>query len=133
MTTFPPNKTSAHILLVDQETPSRDAAGQILRTHGFQPRSAINRHEALGAIREESIELAIVNILLPGAEGIATTLGILASAPTMKIIALVGESAQAAGLARSLGACALKGDPVDGPSLINMVRELLLSNPRQVA
>jgi hypothetical protein len=74
-----------------------------------------------------------VNISLPGAEGIATILGILACASGMKIIALVGESAQAAGLAKSLGACALMGDPLDGPTLVATVCELLRVNPRQVA
>ena len=133
MTTFPPNSPPARILLVDQETPSREATGRMLRNHGFLPRTAANRHEALGAIREELIELAIVNISLPGAEGIATILGILASAPEMRIIALVGENAQASGLAKSLGACALAGDPLDGPSLAATVRELLRSSARQVA
>lgn len=137
MKTFPPTITAARILLVDHETSSRETIGEMLQTHGFQTTPASNRNEALGAIRENRIELAIVNISLPGAEGIATILAVLAAAPAMKIIAMSGGPTAGAGdflpLAKSLGAAALLGDLLDHGKLIETIHELLAPDLRQLA
>ena len=137
MRTFPLTGTATRILLVDHDTPSRESTGGMLRTHGFQTSTANNRHEALGVIRENPVELAIVNISLPGAEGIATILAILAFAPAMKIIAISGGPAAGAGdllpLAKSLGAAAIPGNPLDHGNLLGAIHDLLAPGLRQLA
>jgi DNA-binding NtrC family response regulator len=109
----------------------------MLGNHGFQTSTATNRHEALGVVRENPVELAVVNISLPGAEGIATILAVLAYAPTMKIIAISGGPAEGAGdllpLARSLGAMALPGNPLDQGNLPGAIHDLLAPGLRQLA
>lgn len=137
MNAFPPTGTTTRILLVDHDMAMRDTTDDILKTCGFMTDTASNRHEALKLMRENPIDLVIMNMRMPGAEGIATIIAIRAFAPKLKIIATAGgESDDAADflpLAKSLGASALLCDPHGVGRLVEAVQQVLAPDVRRMA
>jgi two-component system response regulator MprA len=137
MKTPPPNGTAVRILVVDHETPMRESIRQMLNHDGFPTDVACNRHEALARIHQGPVDLVILNMLIPGAEGIGTLIGIRSAAPAVKIIAMAGG--HAAGtcdflpLAKSLGATAVLGNPLDREKLLATVHEVATPELRQMA
>jgi len=137
MKTPPPNGTTVRILVVDHETPMRESIRQMLNQAGFLTDMACNRHEALARIHQGPVDLVLLNMLIPGAEGIGTLIGIRSAAPTMPIIAMAGG--QAAGtcdflpLAKSLGATAVLGNPLDREKLLATLHEVATPELRQLA
>jgi two-component system response regulator ResD len=137
MKTPPPNGTAVRILVVDQETPMRESIRQMLDHDGFLTEVACNRHEALARIQQGTVDLVILNMLIPGAEGIGTLIGIRSSEPAVKIIAMAGGPAAGGGdflpLAKSLGATAVLGNPLDREKLLATVHEVATPDLRQLA
>lgn len=137
MNASPPTGTATRILLVDHDMSLRGTIEQVLKTDGFRTDTASNRHDALEVIRENPVDLVIMNMLMPGSEGIATIIAIRAFAPAMRIIAMSGGQAAGAGdflpLAKSLGASALLSDPLDRGKLLDTVHEVLAPDLRQMA
>lgn len=65
-----PEQLPARILIVDDEEFVREAIELYFSTEGFQTFTASSGAEALERIREESIDLAILDIMMPGMDGI---------------------------------------------------------------
>jgi DNA-binding NtrC family response regulator len=136
MKTPPPNGTAVRILVVDHETPMRESIRQMLNLDGFLTNIACNRHEALARIHQGPVDLVILNMLIPGAEGIGTLIGIRSAAPEMKIIAMAGgqtEGGDFLPLAKSLGATAVLGNPLDREKLLATVHEVVTPELQQLA
>ena len=137
MKTFPPTDTVMRILLVDHETSTRAEIARILESEGLQAVAAANRNEALEMIRENSISLVIMNMLMPRAEGIGTLVAIQGLTPGMKIIAMSGGHGDVSPgilpLAKSLGATALLSDPLDSMKLLETVHSVLEQDLHQMA
>lgn len=137
MNTPPPNGTAMRILVVDHETPLRESIRQILSHDGFLTDIARDRHEALARIDLSPVDLVILNMHIPGAEGIGTLIGIRSSAPAVKILAMAGGTAVGGGdflpLAKSLGATAVLGNPLDRERLLATVHETVAPQRRQLA
>jgi DNA-binding NtrC family response regulator len=125
------------VLLVDQPSEMRLAIERTLAAEGYQVHIATNRHEAAAEVQENSIHLVIMNMLMPHAEGIGTLMAIRSLAPTMKLIAMPGESGDQAGhflpLAKSLGASAILTHPLDHQLMLKTVRGLLAQDLHQMA
>ena len=109
----------------------------MLNHDGFPTEVACNRHEALARIQQGPVDLVLLNMLIPGAEGIGTLIGIRSAAPAMPIIAMAGGQAADGGgflpLAKSLGATAVLGNPLDRESLLAAVHEMATPELRQLA
>jgi len=133
----PPIGNTMRILLVDHEGARRDAMEQRLNAEGFQTGTASNRHEALESLRRSPADLVIMNMYLPGAEGIGTILAIQSFAPEMRIIAMSGGGAGQGHdflpLAKSLGAAALLSDPLDAAQLTAALQQAFALEMHQVA
>lgn len=97
------------ILVVDDEQPVRDTLRLLLRQEGFRVVVAECGHTAVSAIEAFTFDVVIVDIVMPGMNGIET-IGILRQdAPDVSIIAMSGYAARS-GLAeqdffRSAMAC----------------------------
>jgi two-component system response regulator MprA len=137
MSSFPLADSPVCVLLVDQPSEMRLAIERTLAAEGYQVHIATNRHEAAAEVRENSIHLVIMNMLMPHAEGIGTLMAIRSLAPTMKLIAMPGESGDQAGhflpLAKSLGASAILTHPLDHQLMLKTVRGLLAQDLHQMA
>jgi DNA-binding NtrC family response regulator len=137
MKTSPPTCDMLRILLVDHDSSLRESVSQTLKTGGFLTSSASNRHEALDLLRQEPVDLVLLNMLMPGAEAIGTIIAIQAAAPLMRIIAMAGGPAASGRdflpLAKSLGASALLNDPLDSGKLLDAVHQSLAQGLHQMA
>jgi DNA-binding NtrC family response regulator len=125
------------ILVVDHETPLRESIRQMLEHDGLLTEIASDRHEALARIHQCPVDLVILNMLIPGAEGIGTLIGIRSANPAVKIIAMAsGPTAGGGGslpLAKSLGATAVLGNPLDREKLLATVHQAVAPQLRQLA
>jgi len=81
------------ILIVDDEEVLRDVLDAVLRREGFEVVMAASGEEALSILDEdESIDLVILDIMLPGISGIDTLRSIRVSTPSLPVIIITAFS-----------------------------------------
>jgi CheY-like chemotaxis protein len=78
------------ILVVDDERPVRDALAMLLRQEGYRVIAAENGHTAVEAIEAFTFGLIIVDIFMPGMNGLETIKVFHTEAPDVPIIAMSG-------------------------------------------
>jgi CheY-like chemotaxis protein len=78
------------ILVVDDEKPVRDALALLLRQEGFRVVVAESGHVAVEAIEAFTFGLVIVDIFMPGMNGLETIKIFRANAPEVPIMAMSG-------------------------------------------
>ena len=137
MKSFPPADSATRVLLVDAESSLRKTLETFLADEGYQLHTAENRQEAAEQVRSTSIDLVLMNMLMPHAEGIGTIIAVRSVCPEIKIIAMSGATNSDAGhflpLAKSLGATALLPDALDHDKLLATIRSVLVQEMHQVA
>lgn len=120
----------ARILVVDDEPALREMVRQMLQRDGHQVDTAGNGVEALQRLNETRYDLMVLDMLMPGKDGIETTLETKKNFPGMKILAVSGGrraisaqfNLQSASL---LGADATLPKPFDWAALRTTVNKLL--------
>jgi two-component system response regulator PilR (NtrC family) len=70
--TLPPTRRSASILVVDDEEIMREILDALLTREGYQVRLASSGEEGLELARAQMFDAAIVDVMMPGLDGIAT-------------------------------------------------------------
>lgn len=60
-----------HVLIIDDDTDSREAVGEYVRRAGHPVRTASNGREALAALVEEVPHAVILDVRMPDVDGIA--------------------------------------------------------------
>ena len=65
-----------NILIVDDDREIAQAIAFYLRNEGYEPLIALDGIEALNLIRSTSVSLIIMDVMMPGLDGIQTTLRI---------------------------------------------------------
>lgn len=78
------------ILVVDDEKPVRDAIALLLTREGYRVVVAEGGHTAIGAIEAFTFDLVIVDIVMPGMDGLQTIDVLRRDAPGVPIIAMSG-------------------------------------------
>src|ERR671926_350788 len=78
------------ILVVDDEQTVRDALAALLRQEGYRVVPAESGHTAVEAIEAFTFDLIIVDIFMPGMNGLETIKVFRANAPNVPIIAMSG-------------------------------------------
>ena len=78
------------ILVVDDETHVRDALAALLRHEGYRVVVAESGHVAVEAIEAFTFDFIIVDIFMPGMNGIETIKIFRENAPSVPIIAMSG-------------------------------------------
>jgi CheY-like chemotaxis protein len=81
------------ILVVDDEQPVRDTLRLLLRQEGFRVVVAECGHTAVSAIEAFTFDVVIVDIVMPGMNGIETIAILRQDAPDVSIIAMSGYAA----------------------------------------
>lgn len=110
------------ILVVEADPSLRDQLSHILAAEGFVVHTAANRHQAAGIVLENEIQIVLMNMLMPHAEGIGTLIAVRAVNPHIRVVAMSPPACEGADhfmpLAKSLGASALLRDPLDRAALL---------------
>jgi two-component system, OmpR family, response regulator len=65
------NKTRPHLLLVDDEASIRDPLGKYLERQGFRVTDAANAATARSAMLSYDIDLVLLDIMMPGEDGLS--------------------------------------------------------------
>ena len=100
----------ARILIVEDDKPSAEAMALMLRHSGHDVELAPSGHEALGAVMEQTPDLVMLDLGIPGADG-AAVLEVLRSYLRLQSLPVVIWTGMAdselADRARELGAAAV--------------------------
>ena len=107
------------LLIVDDNEILRDRMARAFTDRGFQVRKAANYDEAIVAAREESPEWAIVDMRMPGRNGLEVVRDLIAIDPHTKIVVLTGYGSIATAIdAVRLGAVNYLQKPADADDII---------------
>jgi DNA-binding NtrC family response regulator len=79
------------VLLVDDEKDFVETLAERLETRGFKVSKAFSGDECLEAIREDHIDVVILDVLMPGKDGIETLREIKRTNPLIEIMMLTGH------------------------------------------
>lgn len=119
----------ATILVIDDEAAHRRVVLMALAGQNHTMIEAANGTEGVDLACKHKPDLAIVDILMPGKEGIETMGDIRDAAPTTKFIAIsgggIGHSRLPLDMAKALGADATLAKPFRPAELVETVERLL--------
>lgn len=79
------------VLLVDDEAEFVDVLAERLETRGFLVLKALNGDEGLAKLQDEKADVVILDVLMPGKDGIETLLEIKRRYPLIEVIMLTGH------------------------------------------
>jgi len=80
------------ILVVDDETPSREALGLLLKSAGFEITGAATGHEAFELLTAGSFDIVITDLFLADLNGIDILKRVKALSPAMEVILITGHA-----------------------------------------
>ncbi len=106
-------------LIVDDDRVFRERLARALRDRGFEVRSAANGEEALILAREESPEMAVVDLRMPGMSGLDVLRSLVAIDPATRVVVLTGYGSIATAVeAMRLGAANYLPKPADADDIL---------------
>jgi len=79
-----------NILVVDDDKSVRTTFSSVLRKEGYRVTAVKNGYEAIMAINEESFDLALVDLRMPGLDGIEVLKKIKSRRPETRVIIFTG-------------------------------------------
>jgi len=80
------------VLLVDDEKDFVETLAQRLEMREFDVKTALDGDEALGVIRESDVDVVVLDVLMPGKDGIQTLKEIKDLKPLVNVIMLTGNA-----------------------------------------
>jgi two-component system response regulator AtoC len=86
-------KPVQRVLIVDDDASAREWLAAFLRTRGLSPICAASGEEALEELRRAPPDVATLDLVLPGMDGLATLRAMKALAPNVPVIVLSGVGA----------------------------------------
>ena len=121
------------VLLVDDDPQVRRMLGETLRQEGLEVTEATSGKEALERYREGPADVVIMDIIMPGQDGVEAIHSLRGEFPEARIIAVSGGSPNIAGerllkTASQLGADRTFGKPMEIELLLQTIRELASKN-----
>jgi two-component system, OmpR family, response regulator len=112
------------IIVVDDDPSVRDAAAEYLESHGYRVRTASNAAALDSALAERPAALVILDVMMPGEDGLSICRRLLPKGPPVLIVsALGGTIDRIVGL--ELGASDYLPKPFDPRELLARVRAVL--------
>jgi DNA-binding NtrC family response regulator len=116
----------ASILIVDDEYSVRDSLSRWFAKDGLRVRAAENAREALEAAEQERFDVAVIDIKMPGMDGLELQERFRSTAPEMSVIMITAfASVESAVRALKEGAFDYVTKPVDPDELSHLVRRAL--------
>lgn len=119
-------KNLSAMLLVDDEQGFLDVMTRRLRRRGIRVRVAESGAQALIAVSEESFDVVVTDLKMPGMDGLTLLEHLHASFPGLPVILLTGHAGEdEAAEALRRGAVAYLHKPCELESLLQKVAEVL--------
>lgn len=118
----------AKLLIVDDELDVREFAANFFRKRKIQVSTAASGKEALEKISQESPQLVLLDIMMPGIDGVATLECIRQNNKDLKVIMVTGKKPQEGDVfdkCRSLGALDYIHKPLELEELERIVMKEL--------
>lgn len=108
------------ILLVDDDDVFRERLGRAFRDRGFDVRLAAGYDEAIASARDDSPELAVLDLSMPGKSGLELLRDLLAIDPSTRVVILTGYGSVSTAVdAIRLGAVNYLPKPADADDVLN--------------
>jgi DNA-binding NtrC family response regulator len=118
------DKLDASVLLVDDEEQFLQVLSERLTNRGLHVSSVTSGEEAVAMVENENFDAVVVDLAMPGIDGIETTKKIKEKRPDLEIIILTGHATVKAGIeAMKLGAEDFLEKPVDLNILLERISE----------
>ncbi len=119
-------KAKARVLIVDDELVVRDSLGKWFVTEGYQVETVSSAREALEALTRQDYALALLDIKMPGMDGMELQQRLHEADPTLLIIIMTGyASVETAVQALKRGAYDYITKPFDPDELVHLVSKAL--------
>src|SRR5512142_2077499 len=119
-------KTRGRILIVDDELVVRDSLGKWFTSEGYQARPVASAREALEAIQQVEFDIALLDIKMPGMDGMELQGRLREADPDLTVIIMTGyASVETAVQALKRGAYDYITKPVDPDELSHLVQNAL--------
>ncbi len=117
----------SRILIIDDEPSIRQIMTQVLAAHGHETVAAADGVEGAALLRTHSVDLVITDLIMPGAEGIETIIGMRRANPGLPIIAMSGtiDGRGYLRMARLLGARRTLQKPFTTQGLLKAINGVL--------
>ena len=117
-------KRKANVLLVDDEEQFLDLLSQRLVARGLKVKAVTNGEDAVNQVEDHNFYAIIVDLAMPGIDGIETLKRIKEKRPDLEIIMLTGHATVKSGIeAMKLGADDFLEKPVDLNVLLEKIGE----------
>ncbi len=118
-----------HLLIVDDARDIREPLGQYLRKQGFRTRLAANAAEARQAVEEAALHLVILDVMMPGEDGLSLCRWLVARGgpPVILLTAMADDTDRIVGL--ELGADDYVVKPFNPRELLARIRAVLRRVP----
>lgn len=117
-------KLEGNVLLVDDEEQFLEMLGARLESRGFKVNSVTSGEEALTLVDDKKFDVIIVDLAMPGIDGIETLKRLKEKKPALEIIMLTGHATVKKGIeAMKLGAEDFLEKPVDLGLLLEKIGE----------
>ncbi|KAB2890505.1 MAG: response regulator [Desulfobulbaceae bacterium] len=114
----------AKVLLVDDEEDFLKTLAERLETRGLKVTTASNGESALAFVEGQEYDLIVLDLAMPGLDGLETLKRIKARQPDAEIIMLSGQGSIKTSIeAMKLGACDFLQKPVDITALLEKISE----------
>jgi two-component system, NtrC family, response regulator HydG len=118
--------TKGNILIVDDELIVRDSLGKWFREEGYEVGTAESAREALALLAQQAWDVALVDIRMPGTDGIETQSRFREIKPDLLVIIMTGyASVETAVAALKNGAYDYVVKPFDPDDIAHTVRNAL--------
>ena len=120
------NKTKGRILIVDDELVVRDSLSKWFTSEGYNARPAASGREALEIIAHSEFDIALLDIKMPGMDGIELQARLREADPDLTVVIMTGYAAvDTAVQALKRGAYDYITKPVDPDELSHLVSNAL--------
>ena len=117
-------KLGANVLLIDDEEQFLEVLGERLETRGLKVNTVTSGEDALTLIDDENYDAIILDLAMPGIDGIETLKLLKEKNPELEIIMLTGHATVQKGIeAMKLGAEDFLEKPVDLSVLLERISE----------
>jgi two-component system, OmpR family, response regulator len=118
-------ETDAHMLIVDDDKEIRDLLGEYLQRHGLRVSTARDHDEMQAVLRRSSVDLVILDLMLPGKSGleICRDLRMHSKVPVIMLTAITETTDRVVGL--EMGADDYVAKPFDPRELLARTRAVL--------
>ena len=115
------------VIVVDDDAAQRVLVEEMLVPNGYEVESARHGREALERIRAKPADLVITDLFMPEFDGVELMLALRKECPSLKIIAVSGNTAgdKMLAVAQQLGSVAVLEKPFTQEKLLAAIKNVL--------